>query len=84
MRKKRTTISAKLTIRGLHWVKRAAYALSSPKQAARHEGASQWAIWQISDFPAIIFDTKKPQTDLTEWGWCDKLQTDSGESLGGR
>ena len=65
-------------------VKRAAYALSSPKQAARHEGASQWAIWQISDFPAIIFDTKKPQTDLTEWGWYGKLQTDSGESLGGR
>ena len=84
MRKKRTTISGKFTIRGLHWVKRAAYAQSSPKQAAHGEGASQGGIWQISYFPAIIFDTKKPQTDLTEWGWCGRLQRDSSESLGGR
>ena len=35
-------------------------------------------------FRQLFFDTKKPQTDLTEWGWCGKLQMDSSESLGGR
>ena len=24
------------------------------------------------------FDTKKPQTELTEWGYCDKLQRPNG------
>ena len=44
-------------------------------------GVCQGGNFIFQDFPAIIFDTKKPQTDLTEWGWCGKLQGPNGYTL---